>query len=955
MLAALNILKSAAAASVSHSPSQLSSQPPAPLPNVLRLTAGLAKDRSIAAALQETGAVRPLVQLLAGPWGISAGGASEVLYGCVDALRWISEARAAQEEMRECGGIPLLVGLLTPWQVGTGAEERVLVLAAAALRHLAANSRNRDAIREAGAIPRLVALLEGEPGGAAALQAAAALTNLSRKKRSNMIAIAEAGGIPLLVGLLWQGPGSEAAMLALGALTNLAYTSGNRDIIREAGGIPALVSLLEACSSDVERNSPVLSQVVAVIGNLAGTSRNRDAIREAGALPLMVKLVEDRNPNELIGLAVSALTLLALSHTNAEAILKEGAVPALVGILSCSESDEDLTFKAAEAIRVLSAAPVIRSALRDAGALEALVALLGPIGAPLRRGPDPQSADLFVEVILAIRNLVTSTRNQDRVRELGGVTRLVQILCDPEVTAREQLHGVSALINLFAHNSSNREFVRVSGGITAFVGILQHSIVVPETAKSELTAQAALALGFLARSDANREAIRVAGGIPLLVKLLDAGPAEEVTLCAVDALRHVVATPTNSKSLLKAGGVGPLLRLLEAGPEHEVTQQSLWVLKALARSMAATEAIRTLGGLPLLVQLLDIGADNEATIQAAAVLRDMADVDCEEGLRAICASGAIPGLVKLLQTGDSQATVGPAMAAAAIANLAQTDSIRDEIERAGAVQPLIDLLRAPSQESQVLVKASAALFNISQSEKCRARIVEAQAVPVLAGFLPQGESAVATWAAAVLASLARSDYGRHSILEAGAVPLIVDLLRLGSMSGAARQASAAAQELACGFATRDALVCCGAVPALQSLHSGARGDRELAECCLQALANLARHHLARAELHAAGALDEMLSRARASDRASSVGHQESSPSSSNDTMDGMLHVPEGGWSWQQVGRQHDYQLHQLSPAGSSVPGATPAGTPRGRSPSRHSPPSRNSPRGAAWTPACPLP
>ncbi len=59
-------------------------------------------------------------------------------------------------------------------------------------------------------------------------QAAAALTNLSRKKRSNMIAIAEAGGIPPLVKLLWQGPNSEAAMLSLSALTNLAYTSCNR-------------------------------------------------------------------------------------------------------------------------------------------------------------------------------------------------------------------------------------------------------------------------------------------------------------------------------------------------------------------------------------------------------------------------------------------------------------------------------------------------------------------------------------------------------------------------------------------------------------------------------------------------------------------------------------------------------------------------------------------------------
>eukprot|EP00951_Prasinocladus_malaysianus_P001506 scaffold10438_cov40-Prasinocladus_malaysianus.AAC.2 len=108
-----------------------------------------------------------------------------------------------------------------------------------------------------------------------------------------------------------------------------------------------------------------------------------------------------------------------------------------------------------------------------------------------------------------------------------------QILRDPETSPREQLHGVSALVNLFAHNSTNswqssggsaglrqsvacREVVRVSGGIDAFVKLLETSIAAPDASKSELTAQAALALGFLARSDANREAIRAAGGIPLL-------------------------------------------------------------------------------------------------------------------------------------------------------------------------------------------------------------------------------------------------------------------------------------------------------------------------------------------------------------------------------------------------------------------------------------------------------
>mmetsp|Transcript_25237 Transcript_25237/g.70594 ORF Transcript_25237/g.70594 Transcript_25237/m.70594 type:complete len:1463 (-) Transcript_25237:203-4591(-) len=928
-----------------HHPVSSPQRPSAALHNVLRLVAGLAKGRAIAASLQEAGMVSPLVLLLGGPWGVNSGSISQVAAGCVEALRWLCENnRAAHDEVREQGCIPLLTVLLTMastsgWHHVGGAEERTVANTAAALRFLAVNARNRDAIREAAALPLLVELLSLEPGSNATVQAAAALTNLSRKKRSNMIAIAEAGGVPPLVRLLWQGPTSEAAVFSLSALTNLAYTSANRDIIRESGGIPAMVHLMETCCSSVASHGPLLSQVVAVLGNLAGTSRNREAIREAKALPLMVRLVSSpASPPEIVGLSVSALTLLALSHANAEAICREGVVPPLVGFLSNELQSQDLAFKAAEAIRVLSSAPNNRAALCEAGVLQALVTLLGPAGQPLQApseppaAPAPQpehnssngssSSDLLVEVILAIRNLVTSARNQDLVRELGGVSRLVEILRDPQATPRMQLHGVSALINLFAHNSTNREVVRVAGGIGTFVQLLSQAVNSSEgeqDSNSELTAQAALALGFLARSDVNREAIRTAGGIPLLVTLLQCGPEAEVTLCAVDALRHVVATPANAKALLMAGGVAPLLHLLQAGPDHEVTHQSLWVLKVLARSMAAAEAIRALGGLPVLVRLLDGPPASEATIQAAAVIRDMADVDSDEGLAAIREAGAVPCLIRLLKSShEGGQAMGPAMAAVALANLAQSNENRDAIQRSGGIPPLVSLLSFQGSDGQVAVKAAAALLNISISDSCMLRMVESRIVPVLVGLLSAGpDKPITTWAAAVLASLARSEYGRQAIDSAGGIPSVVELLALGAKSGPARQAAAAVQELACGSYTREALTNYGAVQALLAMHESAGEDEELAECCVQALKNLSRCRAARQELQNSNALDLLmistLPAASPSSSSAECHYQVPTYDSAVDySSDGLHHAPRGGWSWQQVGRQRDYRVHRSS-------------------------------------------
>lgn len=140
------------------------------------------------------------------------------------------------------------------------------------------------------------------------------------------------------------------------------------------------------------------------------------------------------------------------------------------------------------------------------------------------------------------------------------------------------------------------------------------------------------------------------------------------------------------------------------------------------------------------------------------------------------------------------------------------------------------------------VKAAAALLNLSNGDKCRARIIDAGAIPVLVGLLAgAGDSVITTWATAVLAGLARSDYGRRSVEDAGAIPVLVELLGLGPKSGPARQAAAALQELGCGTSSREAVVACGGVDALLDLFHQVSNDAELLDCCTQASAPLARH------------------------------------------------------------------------------------------------------------------
>lgn len=67
---------------------------------------------------------------------------------------------------------------------------------------------------------------------------------------------------------------------------------------------------------------------------------------------------------------------------------------------------------------------------------------------------------------------------------------------------------------------------------------------------------------------------------------------------------------------------------------------------------------------------------------------------------AVTRAGAVPGLVRLLR-GPTGNAPGPAMAAAALANLAQCEEVRAAITAAEGIAPLVELLTYPIEESQV--------------------------------------------------------------------------------------------------------------------------------------------------------------------------------------------------------------------------------------------------------------
>jgi len=175
------------------------------------------------------------------------------------------------------------------------------------------------------------------------------------------------------------------------------------------------------------------------------------------------------------------------------------------------------------------------------------------------------------------------------------------------------------------------------------------------------------------------------------VELLAAGTAKED---AAEALLELTwSHPENQVS--SVGAIPPLVAMLgdddgsDDGGAKSLAAAACWSLarKNPAAAMALTEA----GAVPLLVDLLEEAAERTAVVNVAGALGCL--VAGHEGNRTRVA-GAIPRLVHIL----TQPAVEKANAARTLRHLAEDESNRRAMADAGAIPPLVELLRSSSKK-----------------------------------------------------------------------------------------------------------------------------------------------------------------------------------------------------------------------------------------------------------------
>ena len=376
-------------------------------------------------------------------------------------------AKELRLEIAKAGGLPALLALI---------ECRDLDLQRStvnALGMLVTNCPdNQEAIASMGGITPLVALCSASTPPEVQAQAVFALTELSRHREENQTAIAETGAIALLSSLMRSTSAVTVKLEIAGAFWALSENHPRNKIsIASSGAIALIVDLLgataeraptlaaHALSSLALGNTDNQGEIAKLLVNLLLSAKHPDAqekasntlwriIREnpgdefviasAGGAGSLVRLMRDAKLESVRAYALLSLSL-AIDETNQEVVAEEGGIEPLVGLLSLS--DATTREQAARALQRLALNNSnTQKHIAKQGAVEPLIALLDS---------DKDLTDRSQEYAAAALSQIGGIRlGKTAICRGGGITPLVNLLCDRHRQAESKQYAAAALSRL---------------------------------------------------------------------------------------------------------------------------------------------------------------------------------------------------------------------------------------------------------------------------------------------------------------------------------------------------------------------------------------------------------------------------------------------------------------------------------------------------------------------------
>jgi len=413
-----------------------------------------------------------------------------------------------------------------------------------------------------------------------------------------------------------------------------------------------------------------------------------------------------------------------------------------------------------------------------------------------RRGTVPERPE---EMEADAWDLVVSMTNADPTKriELKEVLSTLKSFAERDAARSLRYVSLSACTSCASENMAGSRFCAQCG--TPMQPSAEPSVTVPllEASSSGLT---------------------VDTPVSNLVTAIQSGSVDEQEQALVLLLRQSIAND-EPKSLWDAHGVAVLIEVITHGRTHFIQASALKCAKACGSRVDATKFQELEGSVPAASSLeLDAiasalrGDDNNGRLKALIHCACIAAVSSSQKLHD---AELVKPIVELLRTGDDNHT---SWAANAVARLADNAAHCAAVAQAGAVTPLMALLRAGTRvqkEQSAWALARITVFNPF--------IADEDVIPLATSLLRGGSGAQKLHAASMLANL--TSYTR-AITRGGGTVLLVALLRDGT-EGQKAEAARALAHIARAPEHRSTLVAAEAVAPLAALLRGGAGVHKL--------------------------------------------------------------------------------------------------------------------------------
>lgn len=277
----------------------------------------------------------------------------------------------------------------------------------------------------------------GEAAAAGRGYAAAQLAQLAAKGEAARGAIREAGGVEGLLPLL-HAASTQAE--AAGALAALAVDAEARAMVREAGGCVLLAQTLRSKSAAAQE------EAARALGLLACDEDGRVEIARLGGILALVELLRS-NDRGMQLVAAGALNQLARNAENRVAIVGADGHDTMIEILRGGETPAPprLQAQAAGTLANLAFYGPNKRKIREGGGVERLVGVLAS-----------ESAEVACMAVTALSRLTKNDAQcQAAVSDADGVRQLAALLWSEDESARR--HARATIENLGAHPEEEKE------------------------------------------------------------------------------------------------------------------------------------------------------------------------------------------------------------------------------------------------------------------------------------------------------------------------------------------------------------------------------------------------------------------------------------------------------------------------------------------------------------------